>query len=129
MKKYKKTLAIDYGTQRIGLAVSYESIAEPLQVIANDDASIANIIKIAKQEKADQILVGISENKTAEKTREFAKKLKAQTNLPIIYFDETLSSQEAWQKLKNSPAKKSKHSQPIDHLAASVILQEYLDYK
>lgn len=127
MKKKPKVLAIDFGTQRIGLALSYGSLAEPLEVIKNDQAAIDYIKDLCYLHQVERILIGLSENKTAELTRQFGKKLKAATLIPVGLYDETLSTQKARQKLRESPAKKSKRRQPVDHLAAQEFLQDFLD--
>ncbi len=127
MAKYQKTLAIDFGTQRIGLAVSYGSLAEPLEVIANNNQTIHKIKEVCQKTGAEKILIGLSEKRTAQQTKKFAAGLKKEIGLPLIFFDETLSSQTAKKKLQHSLAKKSKQTRPIDHYAAAEILGEYLD--
>lgn len=127
MQEIPKTLAIDYGTVRIGLAVSVLSLADPLKIIPNNERTLGEIKQICKDENIRQILIGISEQKMAEKTKEFAKKLEEEIKLPIIFFDETLSSKETHQKLNISSASRSKKRGHIDHYAASHFLQEWLD--
>lgn len=131
---YKTVLGVDYGSKRIGLAISRASLADPLTVIMNSDASnldpdftIAKIKKICETEKVDLIIMGLSENEMAEKTKIFAKKLQKITKLPLEYFDETLSSQTVEKKLKDKSMKKSKRSGAIDHYAAAEILQEWME--
>ncbi|MDR0463374.1 MAG: Holliday junction resolvase RuvX [Pseudomonadales bacterium] len=121
----KKILAIDYGTVRVGLAVSYGTLAEPLQVIANNEKIFENLGKIIEGERVEEIVVGVSENEMAQQTLDFVEKLKQLISLPIHTSDETLSSFEVEQKLK--VLKKSKRDGEIDHYAATIILQNYLD--
>lgn len=121
------TLAIDFGTKRIGLAISVATLADPLTIIPNDEQAIAKIKAICEKEKVKQLLIGISEQQMAEKTTQFAAKLAEAIQLPIIYVDETLSSKETHHKLSTSHMKLSKKQQPIDHYAASLFLQEWLD--
>ena len=120
-----KVLAIDYGTVRVGLAISMYSLADPLKIIANDENLFKNIVEICDEIDADQILVGMSENEMAKKIESFVLELKKHTDLPITFMDETLSSHTVHQKLKT--AKKSKRSADIDHYAAAEFLQEWLD--
>jgi len=122
-----KTLAIDFGTKRIGLAISVATLADPYKIIPHDDKTPVAIRKICAMEGVKQILMGISENEMAEKTKAFAKKLEKEVDLPIIFFDETLSSKTVHEKLATSHMKRSKRQQPIDHYAASEFLQEWLD--
>lgn len=123
--KIPKVLSIDFGTVRVGLAISMHSLADPLKIIANDENLYKNIVDVCNQIRVDQILVGMSENEMAKKIENFVKELKKHTDLPISYMDETLSSHTVHQKLKT--AKKSKRSGDIDHYAAAEFLQEWLD--
>ncbi|HPR14119.1 MAG TPA: Holliday junction resolvase RuvX [Candidatus Woesebacteria bacterium] len=127
-------LAIDYGLARIGLAISYVGLAEPLTIINNDVTSnepiigsqaLAEIKQIVKAEKVDKIVLGISEQAMAKKILEFFEILQSTFNLDIILVDEVLSSYEVEQRLKELPKKKRR--QAIDHYAAAIILENYLD--
>jgi putative transcription antitermination factor YqgF len=120
-----KTLAIDYGTKRIGLAISQAALAEPLQVIEYRDQTqaIATIVKICSQFGVEQLVVGLSEQAMAIKTRQFGMLLQQATQLPLAYVDESLSSLEVRQKMKARG--KSLHGKPIDHFAAALILDEW----
>jgi putative transcription antitermination factor YqgF len=127
-------LGIDYGLARIGLAISFVGLAEPLKVIENDlfecDAPIGpqalnELRAIIEKEKVEKIVLGLSEHKMAEKTKEFFNYLKSLFDLEIVLVDETLSSYEVEQKLKELPKKNRR--QAIDHYAAALILENYLD--
>ena len=122
-----KILAIDYGTRRIGLAVSIGNLAEPLKIIQNREAKIEDVLQICDKENIEMILVGISENQMAEQTLKFVQALQSVTQIPVVTYDETLSSQTVHRKLAHSGMKRSRRQQPIDHLAAAEFLQEYLD--
>jgi putative transcription antitermination factor YqgF len=124
---YPVILAIDYGTVRIGLAISRGSLAEPLTIFTNDQTSFSKIETILSQQNVARIIVGLSENEMAEKTQAFVEELKRHTNIPIELVDETLSSHTVHQKVLESGMKQSQRQQPIDHLAAAEFLQEYLD--
>ncbi|MBU0974777.1 RuvX/YqgF family protein [Patescibacteria group bacterium] len=124
-------LAIDFGTVRIGLAISRFILAEPLEIISNDDSKFLKIKEICIAEDVKRIIVGMSENEMAKKTEVFADELRDEIksdweNKPELeYMDETLSSHSIHEKMKF--AKKSKRSADIDHLAAAEFLQEWLD--
>ncbi len=122
-----KFLCIDYGTKRIGLAVSYGNLAEPLKIIDNSDLTIKNLVDLIEQEDITTIVMGISDRTMAEETRQFAEKLKKNVRIPIEFFDESFSSKQVQKKLIESQTKMSKRQQPIDHFAAAHVLQEYLD--
>lgn len=120
-----KTLAIDYGTKRVGIAVSYASLAEPLVILDNDANLFKNILQLIQNHHVQQIVIGLSENEMAEKTRRFALLLQEKTTLPIFFNDETLSSYQVHEFLKLHCLKERQSH--IDHLAAAVILQNFLD--
>jgi putative holliday junction resolvase len=130
------TLAIDFGTKRIGLAVSRATLAEPLRVLLWPktlpelalDQILNEISNFCRQELIQQILVGVSEGDMAQKSKDFGEQLAKKVSLPVLYADETLSSQNATAKIRI--LKKSKRSGAIDHYAAAEFLQEYLqDFK
>lgn len=123
----KKILAIDFGTKRIGLAVNRRSLAEPLEILENDELVFEKIKKILEQETIELILVGLSENKMAQKTKDFAQELQKITSLPLEFADETLSSKSIHQKLAASAMKLKRRQGPIDHYAAAEFLQEWID--
>jgi len=124
-------LGIDYGLARIGLAVARFGLAEPLLVLQNDHHDglnpkvLAQLLAIIEREKIDTIVVGVSEAIMAEKTLDFVEFLKSKTAVPIELVDETLSSYEVMLKLKDLPKKNRRG--PIDHYAAALILENYLD--
>ena len=120
-----KTLGLDFGTKRIGVAVSYLSLAQPLTIIDNDNQIWQQLENLIKEHKIKHIVVGISENQMAKKTQMFVKELQRHFDLPVTMIDETLTSYQVHQWLRQQPAKK--RNQPIDHMAAAVILQQYLD--
>ena len=120
-----KVLAIDYGTVRIGLALSVHTLADPLTVIPNNEQLFDKINAFCLEHAVELILVGISENQMAIKTQEFVAELQKRNSLPIKLIDETLSSYSVHAKLAS--AKKSKRSGAIDHYAAAEFLQTWLD--
>lgn len=122
-------LAIDYGTERVGLARSFGTLAEPLKIVPNNPHLMSELLNVIADEGITQIVVGVSENTMAQKSHDFAEELKKFTNLPIQFTDETLSSAMVHRKLhdRNHATKKPQHRQPIDHLAAAEFLQEFLD--
>lgn len=120
-------LAVDYGRQRIGLAISRGMLAEPLRIISATQAPVAEIAQICVDEGVGQLVVGVSENVMAEESREFGQQLAAETGLSMTFVDETLSSKTVAVRLKESGASLQRRQQPIDDLAAAVFLQDWLD--
>ncbi len=122
----QKLLAIDFGTKRIGLAVSQGPLAVPLVVIdyQEEAEAVRQIAQVCTQHQVTQVILGISEKETAEKTRQFGQQLQLKISQPIIYVDETLSSKEVENrfKLRKKPLPKK-----LDHYAAAYILEQWLE--
>lgn len=125
---FPKILALDFGTERIGVAVSYGTLAEPLVILPNDAAILQNIEKLITEHGVTRIVVGISESKTAERTIAFVAQLKKQFDLDIQLVDETLSTQVVRKKLRETGMTAYEISKTrVDHLAAAELLQDWLD--
>ena len=134
-----RVLAVDHGEKRIGLAVSdpTATIARPLTVIKHvsrtmDAAQVANL---AEEIDVSLIVIGQSfdeegmPNLAGRRAAKFAEALKEQTQIPIILWDESFSTQDARAarvQLGLSGRKRGGHH---DSLAAVVILQSYLEAK
>ncbi|MBX7244189.1 MAG: Holliday junction resolvase RuvX, partial [Candidatus Sumerlaeaceae bacterium] len=122
---------------RVGLAISDETqaLARPLRILNRTTGRIIErIIETARAEGAVGIVVGMPLNMDgttgpqARRYVRFADKLReAAPDLEIAHWDERLSSEEAREKLLQSGAGKKRRAQPIDDLAASIILQGFLD--
>lgn len=118
-----KTLGIDYGKSKIGLAVGIGSFAEPLKVIRVENFSDA-VYKIKKEienEKPEKVIVGVSEGDMGEESRKFAKEVGGST------FDETLTSKDAQKLSIEAGISRKRRHQMEDAYAASLMLQNYLD--
>lgn len=122
---FPKTLAIDFGTRKIGLALSYGTLAEPFGILQNSPEVFAEIRKICESELVEQILIGVSDGKSAENAKNFANDLGSNINLPIFMTDETLSTKVALAKIKEIKGKAYRGDD--DHIASAVILQEWID--
>lgn len=132
----KNFLGIDYGTKRIGLAINIASLVEPLLVLDNqlsDDQPIASegviskIAQICLDQKIETIVLGYSEALMAQKTKLFAQILENNIDLPVIFADETLSSHEVNRRMKEASFSLKKRQGPIDHYAAALILEDFLE--
>lgn len=122
----EKILGVDFGERKIGLAISDGSLAEPFSIIesGNQEGAIQEIAKICEREKIQKIVLGMPDG--SQKVRNFGQKLSKKTDLRIIFWDETLTSEEALAKMIEAgrPQRKRRH---LDDVAAALILQEYLD--
>lgn len=122
-------LGIDWGKAKVGLAWSAGVIAEPLEVIRYKDQQVlfTKIREIASDMQIKKIIVGISENQSAAETKIFGKALEEFVGIEVGYFDETLSSRDAYMMSIESNVKKSKRKKMEDAYAASIMLQRYVD--
>ena len=131
-----RLLGVDYGEKRIGLALS-DALgigARALAILPSQDrdADCAAIAAVARREGAVALVVGVPENPNApagivtqaQIVRGWIASLRQVVDLPIYEVSEYLSSQEARQMAR---AQKRAQREPIDDLAARVILQAYLD--
>lgn len=123
----EKILGLDFGLERVGAALSFGTLAEPLAILDNNEQLLDRLRQLTADHRIDRIVVGMSENTMAAKTEEFAQQLAGQTGLPVEFEDETLSSVEVARLLAETRRGKRQHRGPIDHLAAALILQRYLD--
>lgn len=132
-----RVLGIDPGAKRLGLAISDLSgtIANPLTVIGHISRPVdaAAIAAIAIENQAGLIVVGQSLDEEGQPTQEgrrasrLAAAIRGQTSLPVVLWDEADSTQSALaarQALGSSRRKRGGH---LDELAATVILQSFLD--
>ena len=133
----KRILGIDFGTKRIGIAVSdpLGIIASGLAVVVNAPQALTEIKRLAEQYDVAKIVVGMPYNLKGEKgtkAREveaFMVDLQAATGLDIISWDERFTSQTAHETLLFMGAKKKQRQSKsrIDVMASALILQGYLD--
>jgi putative Holliday junction resolvase len=132
-----RTLAIDYGSKRIGLALSDPTgtLARPLPFLpAKADGKLAREIKaLAEKEEVGLILLGLprhmngSLGEAAEKVQAFAAILSQATTVPLKLIDERLSTVQAGRQLQEAGKDTREQRGHIDSEAAAVLLQGYLD--
>ncbi len=131
-------LGIDYGTKRIGLAVSdlETKIASPLTTIdaaGSVSHQVGAVAEVAHDYTVAAFVVGLplnmdgSEGKQAKTTRAFGEALARTTDLPVHYYDERLSSVAAEELLAPAELTRRKRKGRLDPVAAQVILQGFLD--
>lgn len=132
-----RILGLDVGTVRIGVALSDEMgwTAQPLETIKHttEEKDIIEIDKLVKQYSVEKIVVGLPKNmngsigEMAEKIKKFNEKLETELGLPVIEWDERLSSVAVERVLIEGDVSRNKRKQVVDKMAASYILQGYLD--
>lgn len=124
-----KLLGIDYGDSKIGLAVSFGKLADPLTVIRNNESenALGQIARLVEKHNIDEIVVGVSEKDSAKKAQKFGGYLKQKLGLPVHFQDETLSTRDAQMLSIEAGIKRNKRKGMEDAYAATLILQRYLD--
>ncbi|MBW7919584.1 MAG: Holliday junction resolvase RuvX [Anaerolineales bacterium] len=132
-----RILAVDHGEKRIGLALSdpTATIASPLTVIAHVSRAVdaAQVAALAVEHQAGLILVGQSfdedgnPNAAGRSAARFAEALRAQTDTPVQMWDESLSTHDARASRLALGVSRKKRAGHHDALAATVILQSYLE--
>ncbi|MDE6757774.1 MAG: Holliday junction resolvase RuvX [Clostridia bacterium] len=131
-----KYLAIDLGDARTGIAVSESGIiATGLETYkrAQEDKDLQYIADLVKAYKIDVVVFGLplnmdgTEGERVEKTKAFADKLQPLINAKIDYEDERLTTVVAEEMLIEGGMRRDKRKKVIDKIAATIILQSYLD--
>lgn len=134
-----RIMGIDYGDARTGVAISdlLCSLVGSARVVPsrNTDKAIADIVKIAEENQVGEIVVGLPKNmdgtegSRAQLCREFADKLGQATGLPVVMWDERRTTVEAHNILSQHNYHGKKRKDTVDAVAASLILEGYLNFK
>ncbi len=135
-----RTMGLDVGSVTVGIALS-----DPLKIIASsydvlkyeveNTELFDKIISIAKNNDVDLIVVGMpyllnkDKSESCQRSQRFIDKLKAYKYCDVVSFDERFSTKSAEQTLIKFDVSRKKRKQIIDKLAATIILQNYLDTK
>ncbi|MBC7836413.1 Holliday junction resolvase RuvX [Acetobacteraceae bacterium] len=128
-----KYLGIDYGTKRIGVAVSDDtgSLAFPLATVVSDRDALSRVCTLAKENRVEAIILGESKNfknepnPVMEDIEQFKKDIEGLSGLPVTYESEFMTSAQA---LRHPQGKQGEgESKDLDASAAAIILQSYLD--
>ena len=130
-------VGLDLGERTIGVAVSDRigAVATPLETIRRKKFTLdaARLAEIIAERRIGGILLGLpfnmdgSEGPRCQSTRAFARNLMRQSDLPIGYWDERLSTVAAERALLEADTSRKRRAEVIDHVAASYILQGALD--
>ena len=134
-----KIIAVDYGDSRTGLAIcdAGEILASPLETVyeKNFDRCAEKVAEIAKEKKAEMIIVGnpINMNGTlgprSELCGQFAQKLRELVNVDVEMWDERSSTVTAISYMNEINKRGKKRKELLDQAAAAVILESYLNYR
>jgi putative Holliday junction resolvase len=133
-----RRLGVDHGSKRVGLALSDEEgrLARPFETLVRDAppaAVAARVVERAAAEEVVEIVVGLplglegQEGASARGARAFARLLEQATELPVVLWDERLTTAEAERALDAMGVRGKRRKALIDQVAASLLLQSYLD--
>lgn len=132
-------MAIDLGKARTGLAVcdKNEILASPIGTIPekDDEKLIMKIIENLTSYKAEMAVIGLPKNmdgslgESAERAQKFAEILREKINIPINLWDERRTTIAAHNYLNQTNTRGKKRKNIIDTLSASIILENYLEFR
>lgn len=135
-----RIMGLDYGSVTVGVAISDELkiTAQGIETIRRKEENklrqtLARIEALIQEYQVELIVLGYPKHlnntigERAVKSEEFAETLKRRTNLPVILWDERLTTVAAHNTLDLAGVNMKKRNQVIDKLAATLILQGYLD--
>jgi putative Holliday junction resolvase len=134
---HARLLGLDLGTKTIGLALSdlERQIATPLETIRRVKFSldVAALLKIAEKHLVAGLVIGLplnmdgTEGPRVQSTRAFVRNLTPLTSLPIVFWDERMSTMAVTRTLLDADASRAKRAAVVDKMAAAYILQGALD--
>ena len=129
-------LGIDWGERRIGLAVSWSGhIAAAHSILTNEglDQAAGRLLSICDELEIERIVLGVpaGSRHDADSIRErfegIAGALRQKTCRPVVLWDESYSTTEAYARQRESGSRRCRRNAPVDALAAAVILQSWID--
>ena len=134
-----RVMGLDVGTKTVGVAVSdaLGFTAQGLRVVRRKNlrSDVGELKRVIREYEVSRVVIGLplnmdgSEGPRAEASREFGALLSEATGLPIDYWDERLSTVAAERMLIEGDVSRERRKQVIDQVAASIILQGWLDSK
>jgi putative pre-16S rRNA nuclease len=135
-----RTLALDYGERRIGVAISDPTglIAQPLETIpahAGGRDALERIAELVRANEVGQIVVGLPVHMNgrsgpeAERARAFGERVRARAGVEVAYLDERWTSREAERALDEGGVRRHKQKGKVDPIAAAILLRTWLEMR
>jgi putative Holliday junction resolvase len=132
-----RLLGLDLGSKTIGIALSDVSrtVATPMETLKRGKFAVnaQELLDIAEAQNVGAFVIGLpanfdgSEGPAAQSVRAFARNLAAKTDIPIVFWDERLSTAAVERTLLEADASRKRRGEVIDKMAAAYILQGALD--
>jgi putative Holliday junction resolvase len=133
-----RLIGVDLGTKTIGLALSDEGrrIASPLETIrrVKFTPDVARLMEIVRRFAVGGLVVGLplnmdgSEGPRSQATRAFVRNLLPRIDIPVLFWDERLSTVAVTRTLLDADASRARRAELVDKMAAAYILQGVLDF-
>lgn len=137
-----RIMGLDYGSKTVGVAVSDPEgiIASGVEIIRRKDENhlrqtLSRIEELILEYEVGEIVLGLpknmnnSEGVRVELTMDFKGKLERRTNLPVFMYDERLTTVMADKTMMEAGVRRENRKDYVDMIAATIILQDYLDRK
>ena len=137
-----RIMGLDYGSVTVGVAISDELLltAQGIETIRRKEENklrrtLARIEQLIEEYNVEQVVVGLPKNMNntlgdrANKSIEFADMIKRRTGLEVTMWDERLSTVTAHNAMLEADISRKKRYEVVDQVAATIILQNYLDYR
>lgn len=137
-----RIMGLDFGSKTVGVAVSDELLltAQGLEIIRRKEENkqrqtLARIEELIVEYGVTEIVLGYPKNMNdtlgdrVQKTEEFKEKLERRTGLPVVLWDERLTTVAADKLMMEAGIRRENRKDYVDQIAASFILQGYLDYR
>lgn len=135
--KQGRLLGIDFGTRRVGLAVSNpeQTLAGALEIIQRSIPTVESrrLKQIVQEYRIAGLVVGLpvyasgDESKSSNLARDYGNWIAAETGLPVCFHDERYTSSIAEQLLLDADLTRKKRKERLDKLAAQILLQSFLE--
>ena len=135
-----RVMGLDFGSKTVGVAISdpLGITAQPIEIVRRKSENklrqtLARLEELIKEYQVTQLVLGLPKNmnntlgERAEKSLEFKEMLERRTGLPVVMWDERLTTVEANRAMIEGGVRREDRSKHVDALAAVLILQGYLD--
>lgn len=132
-----RILALDYGTKRIGVALSDELgwTAQPLETFERRtlDRDVVHIAALVESHSVERVVLGLPlqldgrEGPAVRAMREFTDKLEASLPVPVVLWDERMTTKAAEELLIAADVSRKKRKGIVDRIAAAILLRSYLE--
>ena len=136
-----RIMGLDFGSKTLGVAISDPLLitAQGIEIIRRQSENklrqtVARVEALIEEYGVTKIVLGLpknmnnSEGERVEKTKEFSEMLERRTGLEVVFWDERLTTVAADRAMIETGIRREERRQYVDEVAATLILQGYLDY-